>query len=83
MMVVDANYDNTEKVLFRGEIIPAGMPADQALNRALDNIFNHPNVGPFVSKLLIQQLVTSNPTPAYVGRVAAVFNNNGQNIRGI
>ena len=82
MMVVDANYDNTEKVLFRGEIIPAGMPADQALNRALDNIFHHPNVGPFVSKLLIQQLVTSNPTPAYVGRVAAVFNNNGQNIRG-
>ena len=82
MSVTPANYDNTEKVLFRGEIIPAGMPPDVALNRALDNIFNHPNVGPFVSKLLIQQMVTSNPTPAYVGRVAAVFNNNGQNIRG-
>ena len=82
MSVNPANYDNTDKVLFRGEIIPAGMPPDENLNRALDNIFAHPNVGPFVSKLLIQQLVTSNPTPAYVGRVAAVFNNNGQNIRG-
>jgi uncharacterized protein (DUF1800 family) len=39
---------------------------------ALDNIFNHPNVAPFVSKLLIQHLVTSDPTPAYVGRVASV-----------
>jgi len=52
------------------------------LDLALDNIFNHPNVGPFVSKQLIQRLVTSNPTPAYVGRVAAVFNNNGQQVRG-
>jgi len=55
---------------------------DTDLKRALDNIFHHPNVGPFISKLLIQQLVTSNPTPAYVGRVASVFNNNGQDIRG-
>jgi uncharacterized protein (DUF1800 family) len=47
-----------------------------SLNQALDNIYNHPNVAPFVSKLLIQQLVTSDPTPAYVGRVAAVFNAN-------
>ena len=45
------------------------------LNTALDVIFNHPNVGPFISKQLIQHLVTSNPTPSYVGRVAAVFNN--------
>ena len=45
-----------------------------SLNQALDNIYNHPNVAPFVSKLLIQHLVTSDPTPAYVGRVAAVFN---------
>lgn len=47
-----------------------------SLNQALDNIYNHPNVAPFVSKLLIQHLVTSDPTPAYVGRVAAVFNAN-------
>jgi hypothetical protein len=50
--------------------------AYNSLNQALDNIYNHPNVAPFVSKLLIQQMVTSDPTPAYVGRVAAVFNAN-------
>jgi hypothetical protein len=49
------------------------------LNQALDNIYNHPNVAPFVSKALIQQMVTSDPTPAYVGRVAAVFNANRAN----
>lgn len=48
--------------------------AANSLNSALNNIYNHPNVGPFVSKILIQHLVTSDPTPAYVGRVAAVFN---------
>ncbi len=50
--------------------------ANNSLNQALDNIYNHPNVAPFVSKYLIQQMVTSDPTPAYVGRVAAVFNAN-------
>lgn len=50
--------------------------AYSSLNQALDNIYNHPNVAPFVSKLLIQHLVTSDPTPGYVGRVAAVFNAN-------
>jgi uncharacterized protein (DUF1800 family) len=53
--------------------------ANNSLNQALDNIYNHPNVAPFVSKALIQQLVTSDPTPAYVGRVAAVFNANRTN----
>jgi uncharacterized protein (DUF1800 family) len=48
--------------------------ANNSLNQALDNIYNHPNVAPFVSKYLIQQLVTSDPTPAYVGRISAVFN---------
>ena len=56
--------------------------ANTSLSQTLDNIFYHPNVAPFVSTRLIQQLVTSNPTPAYVGRVAAVFNNNGQGVRG-
>lgn len=53
--------------------------ANNSLNQALDNIYNHPNVAPFVSKYLIQQMVTSDPTPAYVGRVAAVFNANRTN----
>ncbi len=54
--------------------------ANNSLNQALDNIYNHPNVAPFVSKFLIQQLVTGDPTPAYVGRVAAVFNANRTNV---
>jgi hypothetical protein len=53
--------------------------ANNSLNQALDNIYNHPNVAPFVSKYLIQQMVTGDPTPAYVGRVAAVFNANRTN----
>ncbi len=56
--------------------------ANDSLNRTLDNIFYHPNVGPFVGKLLIQHLVTSDPSPAYVSRVAAAFNNNGAGVRG-
>ncbi len=52
------------------------------LNRALDVIFNHPNVGPFISRLLIQRLVTSNPSPEYIARVARVFNDNGRGVRG-
>lgn len=56
--------------------------ANASLEKAMDNIFYHPNVGPFISKNLIQQMVTSDPTPAYVSRVAAVFNNNGLGIRG-
>ena len=53
--------------------------ANNSLNQALDNIYNHPNVAPFVSKFLIEQLVTGDPTPAYVGRVSAVFNANRTN----
>lgn len=56
--------------------------ANNSMDQALDNIFYHPNVGPFISKLLIQHMVTSDPTPAYVGRVAAVFNDNGLGVRG-
>ncbi len=56
--------------------------ANDSLNRALDNIFHHPNVGPFVGKLLIQHLVTSDPSPAFVGRVASAFADNGSGVRG-
>jgi hypothetical protein len=62
--------------------LPAGQAASVDLNGAIDNIFNHPNVGPFIGKQLIEQLVTSNPSPAYVARVSAAFNNNGQGVRG-
>jgi uncharacterized protein (DUF1800 family) len=80
------NHDKNPKVLlqYSGAIanLPANQTSAQDLSAALDNIFNHPNVGPFIGKQLIQQLVTSNPSPAYVGRVAAAFNNNGQGVRG-
>ncbi len=76
------NHDTTSKLLLDGVTQPAGQTGTQDLNAALDNIFYHPNVGPFISKQLIQHLVTSDPTPAYVGRVAAVFNDNGSGVRG-
>ena len=62
--------------------IPASQTGVQDLKDALDNVFNHPNVGPFISKQLIQRLVTSNPSPAYVQRVAERFNNDGNGRRG-
>lgn len=68
---------------FLGKHIPAGQAnPEQNLKVALDTLFQHPNVGPFIGKQLIQRLVTSNPSPAYVGRVAAAFNDNGQGVRG-
>ena len=74
------NHDVGAKTLLNGlSVAPCGATNAQCalgdLNIALDNIFNHSNVGPFISKQLIQQLVTSNPTPAYVERVSRVFNN--------
>jgi Protein of unknown function (DUF1800) len=82
----ESNHDTNPKVLLQYPGALSGLPANQTsaqdLNAALDNIFNHPNVGPFIGKQLIQELVTSNPSPAYVARVAAVFNNNGQGSRG-
>lgn len=71
-----------EKRIINNGVIPAGQTPDQDLNQALDHLFNHPNVGPFVSKQLIQKLVTSNPSPQYVERVASQFNDNGQGVRG-
>lgn len=62
--------------------LPAGQSAEQDLEQAIDNVFNHPNVGPFIVRQLIQRMVTSNPTPAYVNDIANVFNNNGSNQRG-
>ena len=62
--------------------LPAGQSPQQDLADALDNIFHHPNVGPFISKQLIQKLVTSNPSPGYVARVTAKFNDDGTGKRG-
>lgn len=67
---------------FLGVTVPAGSTGPQALKTALDTLFNHPNVGPFFGRQMIQRLVTSNPSPAYISRVAAAFNNNGYGVRG-
>lgn len=75
-------HDSDEKVLLNGLVVPAGQTPEQDLAMALDSVFNHPNVGPFISKQLIQRLVTSNPTPGYVQDVAAVFNQNINGERG-
>ncbi len=67
---------------FLGVVIAAGTGPTDSLRVALDTLFNHPNVGPFFGRQLIQRLVTSNPSPAYVRRVAAAFDNNGRGVRG-
>jgi uncharacterized protein (DUF1800 family) len=67
---------------FLGATIAANTDGAAALKTALDTLANHPNVGPFIGKQLIQRLVTSNPSSAYVQRVATVFNNNGSGVRG-
>jgi len=82
MVAYEPNHDTTSKTLLNGLVLPGGQTAEADLKAALDNIFDHPNVGPFVGKQLIQHLVTSNPSPQYVSRVAAVFNNNGSGVRG-
>jgi uncharacterized protein (DUF1800 family) len=82
MVSFDPHHDTGEKILLNGVTLPAGGSAQADLTAAIQNIFNHPNVGPFIGKQLIQKLVTSNPSPEYVGRVAAVFADNGNGVRG-
>jgi uncharacterized protein (DUF1800 family) len=86
MTVSSGNHDFNSKVLLNGQVSPAlsasTTNANNELDLALDNIFNHPNVGPFICRRLIQRLVTSNPTPAYIYRVSEVFRDNGQGVRG-
>ena len=81
-MVNTASLHETGASTFLGVTVPANATATESLKIALDTLFNHANVGPFIGKQLIQRLVTSNPTTAYVGRVAAAFNNNGSGVRG-
>jgi uncharacterized protein (DUF1800 family) len=82
MIPFDSHHDTGSKLLLNGVTLPAGGTTQGDLTAALQNIFNHPNVGPFISKQLIQRLVTSNPSPEYVARVAGVFNDNGSGVRG-
>jgi uncharacterized protein (DUF1800 family) len=83
-MIFYPEFHSTSAKTFLGTTIPASttVDADGDLNRALDTIANHPNVGPFMSTRLIKALVTSNPSPAYIRRVTTVWNDNGSGQRG-
>jgi uncharacterized protein (DUF1800 family) len=88
MVAFESNHDETVKQLLtysgvaNSGSLAAGQTAEQDLSGAMDNIFNHPNVPPFVALRLVQHLVTSNPSPAYIQHVADVFKNNGSGVRG-
>ncbi len=82
MTLYAPEHDTSERVILGGNVIPAGTDGKQRLGQALDVIFNHPNVGPFMAKHLIQKFVTSNPSPGYIARVAAAFNDDGTGARG-
>ncbi|MBE2215944.1 MAG: DUF1800 family protein [Opitutaceae bacterium] len=75
-------HDEHAKLLLDGEVLPAGGTGPADLEHVIDMLFRHPNTGPFISRLLIQRLVTSNPSPGYVYRVAQKFADNGQGVRG-
>jgi uncharacterized protein (DUF1800 family) len=87
MRMWEAQHDTGAKTLFnypfaRKPVLPANQPGLQDVADAIDNLVEHPNTPPFISRLLIQRLVTSNPSDGYVGRVASVFANNGAGARG-
>jgi uncharacterized protein (DUF1800 family) len=82
MQMFDAAHEPGSKNLLNGTVVPAGQTGMQDFDAAIDNLFNHPNVGPFIGKQLIQRLVTSNPSPAYIERVARAFNGDTTGVRG-
>ncbi|MFC3093443.1 DUF1800 domain-containing protein [Alteromonas sediminis] len=82
MTPVEAYHDKAEKTLLSDVIVPANQTAQDDLAMALDSLFLHPNIGPFIGKQLIQKLVTSNPSAGYIARVAAAFDDNGLGVRG-
>jgi uncharacterized protein (DUF1800 family) len=82
MFAVEAEHDTTSKSIVGGATVPAGQTAEQDLDSVLDTLMAQPTMAPFVSKQLIQHLVSSNPSPAYIQRVSKVFSNNGSGVAG-
>lgn len=87
LRMYDQHHDQSSKKLLNGVVLPAfadapGRTGMDDINDGIDNIFEHPNVGPFIGRLLIQQLVKSNPSPAYINRVATAFNGGNGTPRG-
>ena len=82
MMMHEDRHDVGPKIMIDGSILPPNQTGLQDVNDAIDVLFHHPNVAPFFAIRLIQQLVKSNPSPEYINRVAMVFNDNGNGVRG-
>ncbi|MEM1205376.1 MAG: DUF1800 family protein [Acidobacteriota bacterium] len=82
MVMFEAEHEPGPKTLLGGFVVPAGQTGMEDIEMAIDHLFRHPNVGPFLGSHLIRFLVTSNPSPAYVARVAAAFDDNGGGVRG-
>ncbi|NOY50417.1 MAG: DUF1800 domain-containing protein [Chlorobi bacterium] len=82
MAMYDDWHEQGEKHLLNGFVVPDGQSGMQDVDMAIDNLFNHENVGPFIARKLIQSMIKSNPTPSYISRVAAAFNDNGAGERG-
>lgn len=82
MVMAEGWHNQGAKNILPGVTLPAGQKGEIDLDAVVDTLFNHPNYGPFLSRRLIQHLVTSNPSPAYVARVAAVFADDGNGVRG-
>lgn len=83
MLAVEANHDEGKKTIVNGVTVPAGRTAQQDLENVLHALATHPNTAPFISLRLIQHLVTSDPSPAYLGRVSAVFTVSGGDLKAV
>jgi len=75
-------HDSEDRTIVGNTLIAGSTNGVDRMRQALDALFNHPNVGPFIARQLIQRFVTSNPSPGYIHRVASVFNDNGSGVRG-
>ncbi len=82
MVANESRHDTAAKTLLHGTVLPAGQNTEADLRAAIHNVFVHPNVGPFFAQHMIRHLVTSNPSPDYVARVAKAFNDDGKGVRG-
>lgn len=82
MAMYEDEHEQGKKYLLNDYVIPADLPGIQDIQLAIEHLWAHPNVGPFIGRKLIQQLVKSNPSPAYIQDVSEAFNNNGEGVRG-
>ncbi|MEL6923541.1 MAG: DUF1800 domain-containing protein, partial [Bacteroidota bacterium] len=83
MAMYEEYHEPGQKQLLNGFVVPAGQSGMEDIDDAIDNLFNHPNLGPFIGQQLIQRLVKSNPSPDYIGRVAAVIRSSNGDMKSI